>query len=94
MVALWLEVLSPRLERVSPLPLPVALLSPLWPGETTLSGPVGLIVLVAVRVRLGRKENSVWENFFQLGDEERLEAAACLGHLGVRLWSERAIKSY
>lgn len=80
--------MSPGLERVSPLPLPVALLPPLRPGETTLSGPVGLIVLIAVRVRLSRGEDSVWENFFQLGDEERLEAAACLSHLRVRLWSE------
>ncbi len=82
--------MSPRLERVSPLPLSVAvMLPPLWPGETPLSGPVGLIVLVAVRIRLCRSENSIWENFSQLGGEEGLEAAACLSHLRVRLWSER-----
>lgn len=74
---------------MSPLPLPVALLPPLRPGETALGGSVGLVVLVAVRVHLGRRENSVWENFPQLGNEERLEAAAGLGHLRVRLWSER-----
>lgn len=81
--------MPPRLERVSPLPLPVALLPPLWPGETTVGGPVGLIILIAVRFHLSSGENSFWENFFQLGDEERLEAAASLGHLRVGLWSER-----
>lgn len=87
-IPIWLEVMSPWLERVSSLPLPVALLPPLWPRETTLSHPVGLIVLIAVRVRLCRRENSVWENFFQLRGEERLEAAASLGHLRVRLSPE------
>ena len=81
--------MSPRLQRVSPLPLPVALLPPLWPGETTLGGSAGLVVLIAVRVSLCRWEHSVWEHFFQLGDEERLKAAARLGHLRVRLWSDR-----
>lgn len=93
-IHLCLEVISPRLERVSPLPLPVALLPPLWPGETTLSGPVGLIILIAVGVRLRRGENSVWENFFQLGGEEHLQAAACLGHLRVGLLSKSETKSY
>lgn len=72
---------------MSPFPLPVAV-PPLWPEEATLRGSVGLIVLVAVRVRLGHRENSVLENFFQLGGEECHKAAAGLGHLRVRLWSE------
>lgn len=88
-VLLWLEVMSPRLDRVSPLPLPVALLPPLWPGKTTVSSPACLIVFITVRVHLSHRENSVWENFFQLGCEECLEAAPCLGHLRVRLWTER-----
>ena len=85
--------MSPRLERVSPFPLPVALLPPLWPGETALSGSERLIVFIAVGVRLKCRENSVRENVSQLGSEELLKAAARLGHLRVRLWSqkERAI---
>lgn len=88
-IHLWLEVMSPRFQRVSPLPLPVTLFPPLWPGETTLSGPVGLIILITVAVRLSCRENSVRENFFQLGGEKRLQTAACLGHFRIRLWSER-----
>lgn len=82
----------PRLERLPPLPLPVALLPPLWPRETTLRGPVGLIVLIAVRIRLGHGENCARENFLQLGGEKGLQAAACLGHLRVRLQSGRRKK--
>lgn len=85
---LWLEVMSPRLDRVSPLPLPVALFPPLWPGKAAISSPACLIVFITVRVHLSQRKNSVWENFFQLGREECLEAAPCLGHLWVGLWSE------
>lgn len=74
---------------MSPLPLPVTLLPPLWPGETTLGGPVCLIVLITITVRLSHRKNSVRENFLQLGGEEPLQAAACLGHLRIRLQSER-----
>lgn len=65
----------------------MALLPPLRPGETPLSGPVALIVLVTVRVQLSRREDSVGENLFQLGDEEHLKTTACLSHLRVRLLS-------
>lgn len=41
-------MMPPRLERLPPLPLPVALLSSLWPREPALSGPVSLVVLIAV----------------------------------------------
>lgn len=65
----------------------MALLPPLRPGEPPLSGPVALIVLVTVGVQLSRREDSVGENLFQLGDEEDLKTTACLSHLGVRLLS-------
>lgn len=83
------EVVSSGLEGISPLPLPVALLPPLGPGEPAPRCPVGLVVLVAVRIVLGHRERSVWKNLFELGDEEHLQTAACLGHLGVGLWAER-----
>lgn len=87
---LHLEVMPPRLEGVPPLPLPVALLPPLRPGEAALGAPAGLVVLVAVGVGLHRGEASVWEHLLQPADEERLQAAACLSHLrvGLRLGGE------
>lgn len=84
-----LEMIPPRLERVSPLPLPVALLPPLGPGEAALSRPVGLVILVAVGLGLGYGEYPVGENLLQLADEERLEAAAGLSHLRIGLRSHR-----
>lgn len=78
-------MMPPRLERLPPLPLPVALLSSLWPREPALSGPVSLVVLIAVWIHLSHGEDSAWENFLQVGGKEGLEAAACLGHLRVRL---------
>lgn len=80
-----LQVMSPGVEGVSPLPLPVALLPPLWPGETVLIGPVCLIILITVRVFLSHGEGSVGEHLSQFGAEESLQAAACLCHLRVRL---------
>lgn len=88
----WLHVMSPGLKRLSPLPLPVALLPPLRPGETTLSGSDGLIILIAVTVRLSHWENSAWEHFFQLGGEKGLEVAASLRHFRIGLWSDRRTK--
>lgn len=84
-----LEVVPPGLERVSPLPLPVALLPPLRPGEAALGRPVGLVVLVAVGLGVGDGEDPVGENLPQLGDEKGLEAAAGLSHLGIRLRTQR-----
>lgn len=77
--------MPPGLQGLPPLPLPVALLPPLWPQEAAVGSPAGLIVLIAVRVGLSQREISIWENLFQLRREERLQAAACLGHLRVRL---------
>lgn len=76
-----LEVVSSGLEGISPLPLPVALLPPLGPGEAAPRRPVGLVVLVAVGFILGHGERSVRENLSELGDEEHLQTAAGLGHL-------------
>lgn len=84
------EVMSPWLEGVSSFPLPVALLPLLRPEETTLRGSVGFIVLVALRFCPGCRERSVWENTFQLGVEERHQAAARLSNLRVRLLRRRA----
>ena len=69
-------------QRVSPLPLPVRLFPPLWPGKAVLRSPVGFVVLViTVRVLAGREEDSEREGFVQPGVEEGLQAPACLRHL-------------
>lgn len=80
-IRMVLEVVSSGLEGISPLPLPVALLPPLGPGEPAARCPVGLVVLVAVGIVLGNRERSVWKNLSELGEEEQLQTAARLGHL-------------
>lgn len=82
---LQLEVMLPPAERVPPLPLPVALLSLLWPREASLSCSVHLVILIAVGVILGCREGPVWEHLPESGAEKHLQAATCLGHLWVRL---------
>lgn len=84
-----LEVVSSGLEGISPLPLPVALLPPLGPGEAAPCCPVGLVVLITVGIVLGNRERSVWKNLSELREEERLQTAACLGHLRVGLQGHR-----
>ena len=78
----------PRVQRVPPLPLPVGLFPPLRPGEAVLRSPVRLVVLIiTVRVLIGREEDSEREGFVQPGVEEGLQAPPCLGHLRVGLRS-------
>lgn len=73
----------PGVERVPPLPLPVTLFPPLWPGEAVLCCPARLIVLIiAVGLDLlRREEDSERERFVQSGVEEGLQAPASLRHL-------------
>lgn len=72
--------MSPPGERAPPLPLPVALLSPLRPGEGHGSRTLGLLVIIAVRVLIRSRTDELRKNLTELGEEKGLEAAASLSH--------------
>lgn len=74
-------MVSPPVERVTPLPLPVAVLLPIWPREASHSDAMDLLVAVTVGVVLQGWEGSVGIDLIQLGAEELFEVPARLGHL-------------
>lgn len=72
--------MSPPAERAPPLPLPVALLSPLRPGEGHGGRTLRLFVIIAVRVVVRSRTAEFGKNLAELGEEEGLETAAGLSH--------------
>lgn len=72
--------MSPPAERAPPLPLPVALLSPLRPGEGDGGRTLGLFVIITVRVLVRSRTDELRKNLTELGEEKGLEAAAGLSH--------------